>query len=321
MIDKSQGYLPSNTMRELIRDNAMLLPAISRFDIAFGFGDSPVADICRENGVDTSTFLCVCNLLSGYRTAGYEISLESLMGYLKRAHSSFLDVALPKIRQHLIEAINYSEANEVVLLLIRFFDDYVVEVKRHMEHENDVIFRYVERLINGEAEDGFSIGQFSTNHGPMAAKLNELKDIFIYHYKQKENARLSATLFEIITCERDLMSHFEVENHILIPAIEKLERRLKLIAESKSETVEEEAVEEPEHKETSVLSEREKDIIRAVARGRANKEIADELCISVHTVATHRRNISAKLGIHSPAGLVVYAIINHLVDINEVTPM
>ena len=56
-------------------------------------------------------------------------------------------------------------------------------------------------------------------------------------------------------------------------------------------------------------------------KGRVNKEIADELCISVHTVATHRRNISAKLDVHTSAGLTVFAIINHLVDVNEVTPM
>ena len=59
--------------------------------------------------------------------------------------------------------------------------------------------------------------------------------------------------------------------------------------------------------------------MRCIALGKPSKVIADELCISVNTVATHRRNISAKLEIHSPAGLTLYAIINHLVDINEVT--
>ena len=44
------------------------------------------------------------------------------------------------------------------------------------------------------------------------------------------------------------------------------------------------------------------------------------LFISVHTVTTHRKNISAKLGIHSPAGLTIYAILHNIVDINEVTP-
>lgn len=92
-------------MRELIRDNEMLLPAISRFNIAFGFGDQPVRQVCRENEVDLDTFLCVCNLLSGYEYDAEAISLDSLMGYLARAHSSFLDVELPNIKHHLIEAV------------------------------------------------------------------------------------------------------------------------------------------------------------------------------------------------------------------------
>lgn len=314
MIDKIKGYLPTNTMRELIRDNAMLLPAISRFDIAFGFGDNSVGNVCRKNGVDVNTFLAVCNTLSGYRHDSGGISLTSLMGYLKRAHSSFLDVSLPKIRMQLIEGINYSATNEVSLLLIKFFDDYVVEVKRHMEYENDVIFKYVEGLVDGCADDDFRIGSFSVNHEPMAQKLRELKDIFIYHYTHNENARLSAALFDIINCERDLMSHFDVESRLFVPAVERVENRVLNSRDA-------EPAEEGEDEETSpanLLSEREKDIVRGLAQGKSTKEIADELCLSVHTVSTHRRNINAKLDIHSPAALVIFAILNHIVDINDV---
>jgi regulator of cell morphogenesis and NO signaling len=49
-----------------------------------------------------------------------------------------------------------------------------------------------------------------------------------------------------------------------------------------------------------------------------NKQIADELRLSTHTVITHRRNISAKLQIHSTAGLTIYAIVNKLVELDEV---
>lgn len=66
------------------------------------------------------------------------------------------------------------------------------------------------------------------------------------------------------------------------------------------------------------LSLREKEIVCAVVKGLTNKEIAEQLFISVHTVITHRRNISRKLQIHSPAGLTIYAIVNKLVDIQEV---
>lgn len=318
MIGNQKHYLPSNRMREIIRDNNMLLMAISRFDIAFGFGDSTIAEACRKNGVDTSTFLAVCNLLSGHPEADPQVSLVSLMGYLRRAHTSFLDVTLPKIRHHLIEAINYSETDDVAFLLMKFFDDYVLEVKRHMEYENDVIFTYVDRLLRGEVEEDFSIANFSLNHGHMAAKLNELKDIYIYHYKQKENARLSATLFDIIICERDLMSHFDVENSLFVPAVEHLENSLRTSMVT-AEPVEGEDS-EVDNPQLEALGEREKDIIRCVARGLSNKEIADELCLSVHTVATHRRNITSKLGIHSSAGLTIFAILNKLVNLTDVRP-
>lgn len=65
------------------------------------------------------------------------------------------------------------------------------------------------------------------------------------------------------------------------------------------------------------LSSRERDILAAVAKGKTNKEIADEFNISVYTVISHRRNISQKLGINSIPGLTVYAIMNKLVDVSD----
>ena len=51
-----------------------------------------------------------------------------------------------------------------------------------------------------------------------------------------------------------------------------------------------------------------------VARGLSSKEIADRLHISVHTVSTHRKNITHKTGIRSVAGLAVYAMIHNLME-------
>lgn len=321
MTDKQQGYNISDTMRELIRDNIMLLPVISRFDIPFGFGDSPIGEICRQNSVDADTFLCVCNLLSGYKYDASSISLHSLMGYLKRAHTSFLEIELPRIRHNMIDAINNWSADEAALLLIRFYDDYVIEVRKHMECENNIIFEYVNRLLRGETDENFNISHYSTSHADTATKLKELKDIFIYHYKQQDSARLSRVLFDIIMCERDMMSHFEVESRLFVPEVEKLERSL---SKSKTSLATASGIDGPDtesRRPLSELSEREIEIIRSLAQGKGNKQIADELCISVHTVATHRRNISAKLEIHTAAGLTVFAIMHHLVDINDVKPI
>lgn len=70
--------------------------------------------------------------------------------------------------------------------------------------------------------------------------------------------------------------------------------------------------------ENENLSQREKEIIVGVVKGLTNKEIADKLCLSIHTVITHRRNVSRKLQIHSPAGLTIFAIVNGLVELNDI---
>ena len=69
--------------------------------------------------------------------------------------------------------------------------------------------------------------------------------------------------------------------------------------------------------ESSELSVREKDVVKQIALGKTNKEIADLLFISAHTVITHRKNITRKLGIKTVSGITVYAILNNIIDIDE----
>ena len=62
------------------------------------------------------------------------------------------------------------------------------------------------------------------------------------------------------------------------------------------------------------LSEREREILVAVARGLTNREIADQYFISIHTVISHRKNITRKTGIKTIAGLTVYALLNNMIS-------
>lgn len=70
--------------------------------------------------------------------------------------------------------------------------------------------------------------------------------------------------------------------------------------------------------ESIELSNRETDVLVAIAKGLTNKEISEQLFISVHTVITHRKNIIKKTGIKSVSGLTVYALLNNLIDESEV---
>ena len=67
------------------------------------------------------------------------------------------------------------------------------------------------------------------------------------------------------------------------------------------------------------LSKRETDVLVAVAKGMMNKEIADQMNISIHTVISHRKNITRKTGIKSVSGLTVYALLNNLIDEKDFT--
>lgn len=75
-----------------------------------------------------------------------------------------------------------------------------------------------------------------------------------------------------------------------------------------------------EKRKSSGLTERETDVVKLVALGKTNKEIARELYISIHTVISHRKNITEKLGIKSISGLTVYAILNNLIDTHSIDP-
>lgn len=70
---------------------------------------------------------------------------------------------------------------------------------------------------------------------------------------------------------------------------------------------------------SSQLSERELDVLIQLVNGLSNKEIADKLNISIHTVISHRKNITQKTGIKSQSGLTIYAISNNIISLDNIS--
>lgn len=233
-MNEPHKYRASDKMSDLICDNYSLLMVMSRFGLSLGFGDKSVKDVCEAQGVDYRTFLAVANFISEEQyayTYGEEenaFSIPALMNYLKQAHTYFLDFKLPVIRRKLIDSIDCSGTDNVAYLILKFFDEYAKEVRRHMEYENEAVFTYVEGLLQGKLSDTYNIATFASKHNQIETKLKELKNIIIKYYPEKDNNnRLNAVLFDIFNCEHDLASHCQVEDYMFVPAVAQIERRLK----------------------------------------------------------------------------------------------
>ena len=312
-------YEADDKMISLIRDNYDLLQMLGSFGINLGFGDKTVKETCEDNDVDTYTFLAVVNFsINGFGDfdTDEQLSVPTLLHYLEACHAYFLDFQLPYIRRELQESLD--ERESLAKLILRFYDEYAHEIRRHMKYEQKTLFPYVQSLIDGHPANDYNVDTFSKHHGATDKKLRELKLLIIKYLPQDglHNNQLTATLHDIYENEVWLRQHAMVEDHIFVPAIRRLEQLVKQndVTRNISDMVFKAGV----GQNSDALSDREKDVIISLVQGMSNKEIADHLCISVNTVITHRRNIARKLQIHSPAGLTIYAIVNNLVDISSV---
>ena len=310
-------YEADDKMISLIRDNYDLLQSLGSFGISLGFGDKTVQETCEDNNVATYTFLAVVNYtINGYGEfeSDEQISVPTLMHYLEASHAYFLDFQLPFIRKELQESLN--ENDSLAKLILRFYDEYAYEIRRHMKYEQKTLFPYVNTLLEGEPAKDYNVETFSKHHGAADKKLRELKLLIIKYLPQDglHNNQLTATLHDIYDNEEWLRQHALVEDHIFVPAIRRLEQVTKEQDISRNiNGMVYQSVQNPD-----ALSDRERDVMISLVQGMSNKEIAEHLCISINTVITHRRNIARKLQIHSPAGLTIYAIVNGLVDISSV---
>jgi len=312
-------YEADDKMISLIRDNYDLLQALGSFGISLGFGDKTVQETCDDNQVDTYTFLAVVNYTineSGDFENDERISVPTLLHYLEASHAYYLDFQLPYIRRELQESLD--ERDSLARLILRFYDEYAHEIRRHMKYEQKTLFPYVESLLEGRLVNDYDVDTFSKHHGAADKRLRELKLLIIKYLPQDglHNNQLTATLHDIYENEVWLRQHAQVEDHIFVPAIRRLEQIAKQSDVSKN--ISDMVFRNGVTQNADALSDREKDVIVSLVQGMSNKEIADHLCISVNTVITHRRNIARKLQIHSPAGLTIYAIVNNLVDISSV---
>ncbi len=209
-------------MSGLISDNYSILLVLSRFGISIGFGEKSIGEVCRDNGVDTGTFLAIANMMTGGEDSGAKVSVGSLLTYLRNSHSYFLDFRLPGIRSDLVTVVG--TADSLSKAIISYFDEYVAEVKQHMTYEEEMVFPYVSSLLAGDRKRDYSISVFCKRHDQVEAKLTEFKNILIKYYPARSSNEINGILFDIFNCEKDLASHNAIEDRLFVPAILEIEK-------------------------------------------------------------------------------------------------
>lgn len=227
-------YKPSDKMSDLITSNYKMLFAMTRIGIPLGFGDKTIDEVCRENNIDVTTFLVIVAFLLddvNYKTIDYKIlSLKEILNYLKNSHDYFLNFRLPNIREKLYNVVNQYKneiSNELSKAIIFYFDEYVAEVRKHMEYEDKMVFPYINSLIKNAKKLDYNIDIFIRQHNHVEERMTEFKNIIIKYYPAKSTNEINSVLFDIFACEEDLFSHIDIEDKLLVPVVQTLEKKSK----------------------------------------------------------------------------------------------
>ncbi len=220
-------FTENSRLGDVLTEHYQILLLLSRFGISLGFGDKTVKAVCADNGVDCKTFLAVCNYVaSGDSSLYHNVDIESMVRFLRLAHKYYLEFLLPELRTKLVSIVGSLPDSMFSALVIKLFDSYKEEVRKHLAYEDKVLFDYIQRLLDGEEDlPALSLASFIRQHDNIDTQLFELKNAMIRYFPAGENLReVNQVLYDIFAFEEDLKSHCEIEGDLFIPAVVELEK-------------------------------------------------------------------------------------------------
>lgn len=272
-------------LSDVVAENHLLIPFINRFGIRLGLGEKTIREICQSQNVNSDFFLALLNTFvdEDYfpekKLQSFNITL--IANYLKQVHAYITNVQVVNVEKHLNAFIAMSDPNNKQLELIpRLFSKFKTSYATSSSFED-----------------------IADEH--LSVLLSDLKSILVKHLSGNFNENLAyAVFFSIDSLWRDLVIHERIRDKILYPKIMELknagfENWKDVISEEKAES---------DNADKGAITARELEVLKLVATGHLNKEIADKLGISFNTVLSHRKNITAKLGIKTVSGLTFYCI-------------
>lgn len=219
-------------MADLVASDMSLLSILQRLNIALGFGEATVAEVCALHNISAELFLMICNIYS-FRDYEPQIGtltdddIRNITTYLRASHKYYRNICFPALHDDIHKMVK--ELDDVSRRLIdKFYDDYDNEVTNHFQYEEEVVFPYIESLLNNStaADNGYHISLFGHNHGNVNEKLSDLSNIIIKYLNKDYTSPLRFEILgEIHYIGNDLMKHSDIENKLLVPLVEKIEKR------------------------------------------------------------------------------------------------
>ena len=283
-------YNRNSKLSEPIFSDPSIVAVMGRFGIFPGVGDITIKEICEGKEINEEFFLAIINT---YLNPDYfpalspdRENLSRVLTYLDKTIAYYKHVQLPNIDRHFNLLLNSSNISTDTNGNLKLLNQFYQEVKSEIE----------------------ALSPTSPRSIVLEDKIRDLLSFFVIHLKGEYDRNLClAVLSAIFILEKDVLQTNRIRERIYEP-----------FCECSSESTIQEVLENvrtglkthPMPAHAGKLSPREVEVLRELAKGMTQKEIAEKLCISITTVITHRKNISEKLGIRSISGLALYAAMN-----------
>ena len=149
----------------------------------------------------------------------------TIVDYLHNSHAFYLGKEFVGLENNLSAMVEPCDELQKKIVA-KFFSDYRTQVERHFEYEEDVVFPYVQSLIDGGRHESYSIEQFEENHSNIDETLNDLKNIVLKYLPETCDTVLrNEVLYRIYRLEEDLLKHTLIEDNVLIPMVNKMEEK------------------------------------------------------------------------------------------------
>ncbi|MDI9604755.1 MAG: hemerythrin domain-containing protein [Bacteroidota bacterium] len=226
---RRQLFNENSQLADLLLVNINLMHILPRFKIDVGVGESTVKQICEERNISIPLFLMVCKV---YSLDNYTISqatvdripVDQLLGYLHNSHTDYIENRVPSVIRSIIDITQSSYSSHFKAFLQKYKEDTDI----HFAYEEEVLFPYINALLNGEKTERYNIKEFQANHTNIQESLNDLKNLLVkYAPLEVEFEKKRKAISELFLLEEDLNKHHVIEDEILVAVVSAIEKELR----------------------------------------------------------------------------------------------